>query len=224
MCVAEGGAIATIPAGIDFRDAVVCEGAFYAYGILKRLRLGPGHKIMIYGASGAIGTAAVQLAKAMGAEVTAVVPTRHLALLKSIGADEVIDYTAGDFTKAGPRKTRARFDFVLDAVGKTSFFTCRRVLKPRGVFAVTDVGPYWQNLPLGLWSWITGSGRIVLPVPTRGSAREFIDFLRALIERGQFRAVIDRSYKLDDIAEAYRYVETGQKAGIVVIEVIGAEV
>jgi len=214
VCVPETGPIAAMPAGMRFEEAVVCEGAFYANATMTAFRVGPGHKIMIYGASGAIGTAAVQLAKACGAEVTAVVATRHLDLVKSLGADHAIDYTAQDFTRIGER-----FDVLLDAVGKADYFRCRRLLKPGAPFASTDVGPRWQNLPLILWSAITKSKRVVVPLPAQGSHRAFVEFLRGRMEAGEFRAVIDRRYPLDSIADAYRYVGTGQKVGIVVINV-----
>jgi NADPH:quinone reductase-like Zn-dependent oxidoreductase len=217
VCVPETGAIATMPAGMQFEEAVVCEGAYYADPSMKRLGVGPGHRILIYGASGAIGTAALQLAKSYGAEVTAVVATRHLELVRSLGADRAIDYTVEDVTRIGET-----FDFVLDAVGKASFIRYRRLLKPGGVFSATDVGPWWQNLPLVLWSAITGSHRVVIPLPERASAHAFVGFLKARMEAGQFRAVIDRRYPLTAIADAYRYVETGQKTGIVVIDVTDA--
>ena len=215
VCVPETGPIAVMPASTRFDEAVVCEGAFYADSGLRKFRLGPGHKILIYGASGAIGSAAVQLAKSYGAEVTAVVATRHLELVKSLGADRAIDYTAEDFTRIGER-----FDFVFDAVGKASFFRCRRLLKPNGTFIVTDIGPGGQNLPVMLWSAIVKNNRVVCPLPPRGSGHAFVGFLKGLMESGQFRAVIDRRYPLDAIADAYRYVETGQKVGIVVINVV----
>jgi NADPH:quinone reductase-like Zn-dependent oxidoreductase len=218
VCVPEQGPIASMPSNTRFDEAVVCEGAFYADAGLKKFQLHPGHKILIYGASGAIGSAAVQLAKSYGAEVTAVVATRHLDLVKSLGADRAIDYTAEDFTRIGER-----FDFVFDAVGKASYFQCRRLLKSNAVFAATDVGPWGQNLPLALWSWMTGSNRVVIHVPVRGSGRSFVDFLKGRIEAGQFRAVIDRKYPLAAIADAYRYVETGQKVGIVVINVVSID-
>jgi NADPH:quinone reductase-like Zn-dependent oxidoreductase len=217
VCVPEQGAIAVIPEGIRFEEAVVCEGAFYANTGLKKFHVGPGHKILIYGASGAIGTAALQLAKSYGAEVTAVVATRHLALATSLGADRVIDYTTQDFTRIGER-----FDFVFDAVGKASYLQCRRLLKPSGIFMATDAGPGMQNLPLMLWSVMTKSNRVMVPIPERDSGHAFVEFLRDRIAAGQFRAVIDRRYPLDAIADAYRYVETGQKTGIVVIDVIPA--
>lgn len=217
VCVPERGPIALMPEKTRFEEAVVCEGAFYADSGLKKFAVGPGRKILIYGASGAIGSAAVQLAKSYGAEVTAVVATHHIDMVKSIGADRAIDYTAQDFTRLGER-----FDYILDAVGKTSFFRCRKLLKPDGIFAATDVGPWSQNLPLMLWSAMAGNNRVVVPLPPRGSGHAFVEFLKGRIEAGQFRAVIDRRYPLDAIADAYRYVATGQKVGIVVINVTPA--
>ncbi len=212
VCVPER-AIATMPAGLRFDAAAVCEGAFYANGILQQIRLERGQEILIYGASGAIGTAMVQLAKAAGATVTAVVAARHVELAASLGADHVVDYTAQDFTAIGET-----FDVVVDAVGKTSFFRCRKLLKPRGIFAATDLGPGGQNVGLALWSWITRADRVVMAIPRRIDG--FIGFLKGRMEAGQFRAIVDRRYPLKRIAEAYRYVETGQKTGIVVIDVV----
>jgi NADPH:quinone reductase-like Zn-dependent oxidoreductase len=214
VCVPETAPIAPMPADTAFGEAVVCEGAYYAESGLKRFRIGPGHRMLVYGASGAIGSAAVQLAKANGAHVTAVVPTRHMELARSLGADRVVDYTAEDFSRIGER-----FDFILEAVGKTSFFRHRRLLKPGGSFMATDAGPGGQYLPLLLWSAIARNNRVTVPLPPMGSARTFVESLKARMEAGRFRAVVDRTYPLEAITEAYRYVETGQKAGIVVIEV-----
>jgi NADPH:quinone reductase-like Zn-dependent oxidoreductase len=205
--------IAAIPAGVRFDEAVVCEGAFYANAVLKRIGLKPGQKILIYGASGAIGTAMVQLAKASGAMVTAIVATRHLELVKSLGADCVIDYTLQDFTLIG-----GGFDCVVDAVGKTSFFRCRKLLTRNGIFAATDLGPWGQNVLLAMWSSLTRSNRVAIAAPRR--IDRFVTFLKGRMEAGQFRAIVDRKYKLAAIADAYRYVETGQKAGIVVIDIV----
>jgi NADPH:quinone reductase-like Zn-dependent oxidoreductase len=218
VCIREGGPIAVMPAGTPFDEAVVCEGAYYADSGLKQFHVGPGHRILVYGASGAIGSSAVQLAKAYGAHVTAVVPTRHLELARSLGADRVVDYTAQDFSRIGER-----FDFVFEAVGKTSYFRHRRLLKPEGTFMATDAGPWGQYLPLLLWSAITRNNRVLVPLPPLGSAPAFVGFLKTRIEAGQFRAVVDRTYPLEEIAAAYRYVETGQKAGIVVIKVAAAD-
>jgi NADPH:quinone reductase-like Zn-dependent oxidoreductase len=205
-------AVATMPAGARFDEAVVCEGAFYAKAALQSIDLKSGQKILIYGASGAIGTALVQLAKAAEAIVTAVVATPHLELVKTLGADRAVDYTREDFTHIGER-----FDCVVDAVGKTSFFRCRRLLKPDGMFAATDLGAYWQNVVLALWSLIARRKRVVIVAP--GRIEGFVGFLKGRMEAGQFRAIIDRKYPLAAIADAYRYVETGQKVGIVVITV-----
>ena len=212
VCVAEDGYIATIPEGLPFEEAVVCEGAFYANACLTMLNIKPGDSILVYGASGAIGTAAVQLAIAMGARVTAVVATRHVDLARSLGAGRVIDYTKEDFTRIGET-----FDGVLDAVGKTTYLRCRRLLKPGAMFVGTDMGPYGQTLMFTLWRSLTGRGRVGVPIPR--NVPGFVTMLKARMEAGQFRAVIDRRYPLEAIADAYRYVETGQKTGIVVIDV-----
>ena len=212
LCVPENGQIAEMPTGLGFDQAVICEGAWYADTCLKAVGLMPGDDILIYGASGAIGVAAVQLAKAYGARVTAVVATKHLDLVTSLGADRVIDYTAEDFTQINET-----FDCVLDAVGKTTFLRCRKRLKPGGRFATTDLGPWWQSILLASWFPITGSKRVLIPFPK--PQKGFVDHLRALLEASKFRAVIDRTYPLVAIGDAYRYVERGQKTGIVVIDV-----
>ncbi|MGH1361221.1 MAG: NAD(P)-dependent alcohol dehydrogenase [Burkholderiaceae bacterium] len=210
LCLPETGALAMMPSGLGFNDAVLCEGAWYADTYLRRFDVGPGHELLIYGGSGAIGTAAIQLAKAYGARVTTVVSTRHLALADSLGADVVIDHTAQDFTRLDQR-----FDFVLDAVGKTTYFKCRSLLKPGGVYSATDLGPWWQNLFLALWFSATGSGRVVMPMPE--CSQSLIEHFRQLMQQGQLRAVIDNVYALDDIVPAYIYVESGRKTGIVVV-------
>jgi NADPH:quinone reductase-like Zn-dependent oxidoreductase len=212
LVMPEQGAIATMPAGVPFDEAVVCEGALYADTDLRALGLGSGNTILIYGGSGAIGSAAVQLAKAYGADVTAVVATRHLELVTSLGADHAIDSTAQDFTTIGET-----FDFVFDAVGTVSYLRARRLLAPGGRFTATDFGPHNQNLLIILWCALTRSKKLVFPIPK--STKAFVEWLAARIEAGQFRAVIDRKYPLEDIVEAYRYVETRQKTGIVVIDV-----
>lgn len=211
----ETGAIARMPSNLRFDQAVVCEGAFYANPTIEHFALKPGHRILIYGASGAIGTAALQLAKDRGAEVTAVVAGRHLGLARSLGADLAVDYTTDAFDQLG-----RDFDFVLDAVGKLGIRRWRRWLKPGGVFATTDLGPLSQNLLWLLWSKVTGSGRVVVPLAKRGSGKAFVTELRDKIEAGRFVPVIDRRYPLAGIADAYRYVQTGEKAGVVVIDVV----
>lgn len=214
VCLPDSAPIAAIPASVPFDRAPVFEGAYYASATVAAFGLAPGHHILIYGASGAIGAAAVQLAKYAGAKVTAVVAGRHLDLARSLGADRVIDYSTPEFRHLG-----REFDFVMDAVGKLPVRSWRRLLRPEGRFAVTDLGPWGQDVPFLLWSAITRSGKASVPLPKRGGAQAFVEFLAERMAAGQFRAVVDRSYPLDQIADAYRYVLTGQKAGIVVIDI-----
>jgi NADPH:quinone reductase-like Zn-dependent oxidoreductase len=216
VCLSASAPIGAIPASVPFDRAPVFEGAYYASATVATFGLRPGHRILIYGASGAIGTAAVQLAKYAGAEVTAVVAGRHLGLAESLGADRAIDYSTPEFSQLGKS-----FDFVLDAVGKMRVTQWRRLLKPEGRFAVTDLGPWGQEIPFLLWSAITRSGKASVPLPKRGTAQSFVDFLGERMAAGEFRAAVDRKYPLEEIADAYRYVLTGQKAGIVVIDVPG---
>ncbi len=215
VCAPERGYVATIPAGVPMQDAIVGEGALYAHACLRSLGLQRGQNILIYGASGAIGTAAVQLARALGAHVSAVVATRHLEMVRSIGAERAIDYTSEDFAALGPM-----FDCVLDAVGKTTFTRCRPLLKNGAPFVATDVGPGGDTLRRALWSAMTKDGKVMIAAPRRDEG--FIGYLRQLMEAGAFRAIIDRRYPLSSIVEAYRYVEEGQKTGIVAIDVRSA--
>jgi NADPH:quinone reductase-like Zn-dependent oxidoreductase len=216
VCVRAGGLLARKPAGLSFEEAAaVCDGALVARTCLSSADLRPGRSIVVYGASGSIGTAAVQLAKHFGAEVTAVCNTKNVELVRSLGADEVVDYLQEDFTNRG--KT---YDVVFDSVGKHSFRRCRRALKPGGSFISTDLGFMW-HLPLLILAtrWI-GSRKAKLGI---GKYRkEDLLLLTELIEAGEFRAVIDRSYPLEDVVEATRYVETQQKTGNVVLRVTGA--
>jgi NADPH:quinone reductase-like Zn-dependent oxidoreductase len=168
----------------------------------------------VYGASGSIGTAAVQLAKDLGAEVTAVCDTANVAIGRSLGADAVVDYTREDFT-AG----RGTFDVVFDAVGKTSFRRCRSLVRPGGVFVETDLGFLWQNPPLVALTWGFRRRRVLMPIPRY--TRENVLLIRDLLEAGRFRAVIDRRWPLAQVGQATRYVETGRKTGNVVLTVGG---
>jgi NADPH:quinone reductase-like Zn-dependent oxidoreductase len=172
--------------------------------------LRPGRRILIYGASGAIGTAAVQLAKHLGADITAVCGTKNLELVRSLGADRVIDYTQEDFTKNGQT-----YDVILDAVGKHSFKRCRESLEPGGLYLPTD-GPI--NIILALLPSRKGAKRVVFQIPPRIPKQDVL-FLKGLVETGRYRPVIDRCYPLEDVVEATKYVETQQKVGNVVLTV-----
>jgi NADPH:quinone reductase-like Zn-dependent oxidoreductase len=212
VCLAESAPITTLPASIAFADAVLFEGAFYASATMSSLAVGAGKHILVYGASGAIGSAGVQLAKDRGAEVTAAVETRHLDLARRLGADHVVDCTSGESDRLG-----RQFDIVYDSVGKMTIRRWRRLLKPGGTFATTDIGPWGQSLLVWLGAQVVRSGRVRIPVPRRSTAAPFLAELRDRMTAGRYRAVVDRTYRLEQIAEAYRYVETGQKAGIVVV-------
>jgi NADPH:quinone reductase-like Zn-dependent oxidoreductase len=213
VCVRAGAPLATMPAGLSFGEAAaVCDGGILALTCLRWARLESGQDILVHGASGAIGTAAVQLAKHIGAHVTAVCDTRNVATVRALGADPVVDYMREDFTA-----TDDRYDVVFDAVGKTSFRRCRHLVRPGGRFVETDLGFLWQNVPLALLTRRLGRRRVLVPIPKY--RKEEVLFLRELVEAGRFRPVVDRRYPLDEIVEATRYVETGQKTGNVVIAV-----
>jgi NADPH:quinone reductase-like Zn-dependent oxidoreductase len=216
VCVPEGAGLALKPASMTFEEAAaVCDGACIALACLRKTDLKTGRSILIYGASGSIGTAAVQLARYFEADVTAVCNTKNVELVRSLGADEVIDYTQEDFTKNG--KT---YDVVFDAVGKHSFRRCRGSLKPGGIYLETDLGFMWHVPALALATRWIGDKKVTLPIP-RYDKRDVL-FLKELIEAEKYRAVIDRSYPLEDVIEATKYVETGQKTGNVVLTVDSA--
>jgi NADPH:quinone reductase-like Zn-dependent oxidoreductase len=213
VCLPESAPLAHKPTGMTFEEAAaVCDGAILALSYLRRVDLRMKQKILVYGASGSIGTAGVQLARYFDADVTAVCNTKNVELVRSLGADRVIDYTREDFTKSGET-----YDFIFDAVGKLSFKRCRGSLKPGGIYGSTDLGPYWQNPFLALWTSRIGDKKVLFPIP-RYTKKDIL-FLKELIGAGKYRAVIDRRYPLEDVVEANRYVETGQKTGNVVLTV-----
>jgi NADPH:quinone reductase-like Zn-dependent oxidoreductase len=213
ICLPESAPLAHKPTGMTFEEAAaVPDGAILALSFLRKVDLPKRRKILIYGASGSIGTAGVQLAEYLDADVTAVCDTKNVELVRSLGADRVIDYTHQDFTKNGET-----YDFIFDAVGKLSFKRCRKSLKPGGIYASTDLGPYWQNPFLALWTAKTRNKKVLFPIP-RYTKKDVL-FVKDLVEAGKYRAVIDRRYPLEDVVEANRYVETGQKTGNVVLTV-----
>lgn len=213
VCVREDRPLAHKPAGMTFEEAAAAsDGAILALTALRKGDLRKGQKILIYGASGSIGTAAVQLAKHFEADVTAVCNTKNVELVRSLGADEVVDYLQEDFTKNG--KT---YDAVFDAVGKHSFRRCRRSVKPGGFYVETDLGFLWHVPLLALATRRIGDKRVTLPTPNY--TKKDVLFLKELVEAGRYRPVIDRSYPLEQVVEATKYVETGQKTGNVVLTV-----
>ena len=216
VAVRESAPIARKPAGLSFEEAAaVCDGAMLALPCLRRAAVREGTRLVVYGASGSVGTAAVQLARNIGAEVTAVCNTANVELVGSLGADLVIDYTKQDFTRNGEV-----YDVVFDAVGKHSFRRCRRSLKPGGIYVSTDLGFMWHVPLLALLTRWIGSRKATIGIAKY--TKEDVLLLKELIEAGKYRAVIDRRYPLEDVIEATRYVETGQKTGNVVLTLDGS--
>jgi NADPH:quinone reductase-like Zn-dependent oxidoreductase len=202
-----------MPAGMSFEEAApICDGALSALMCLKQGDLRAGRRLLIYGASGAIGTAGVQLAKFFGADVTAVTSTKNLELVRSLGANRVIDYMKEDFTKNGQT-----YNVIFDAVGKHSFRRCRGSMEPGGIYLPTDGA---ANLIWALMPSRKGAKRVVFQMPPR-QPKEDVRFLKKLIEEGNYRPVIDRCYPFEDVIEATRYVETERKTGNVVLAVGG---
>ncbi len=214
MTVPEDSSVTTMPASCSFDEvAAATEGSHYALTWVRKTEIGSGQNVLVNGATGAIGSAALQLVKSLGATVTAVCPTESLDLVRGLGADRVIDYTADDFTQDDDR-----YDVVLDAVGKSTFGRCRRLLKPRGVYLSSELGPFVQNPILAIVTPLFRGRKVSFPIPQHD--QEMMIYFRDMIESGDFRPVVDRRYGLEQIVEAYDYVETGQKIGNVVIDVV----
>ncbi|CAG0926961.1 alcohol dehydrogenase [Thermoflexales bacterium] len=212
-CLPEKGSLALKPVNLTYEEAAaVADGASTAlYFLREKAHLQRGQKVLIYGASGSIGTFAVQLAKYFGADVTGVCSTTHVELVKSLGADRMVDYTREDFTKSGER-----YDIIFDTVGKSSFSRCKDSLTKNGCYLVTN-GTLLTNFARTLWSSLIGGKRFVFGLSIEKT--EALVFLKELIEVGQIKPVIDRCYPLEQIVEAHRYVDTGHKQGNVVITV-----
>ena len=213
LTVRESGPVALKPPNVSWVEAAgVCDGASLALPCLEAAGLQAGQEILIYGASGSVGTAGVQLAREIGARVTAVCSTRNVELVASLAPDEVIDYTQEDFTTR-----RARYDVIFDAVGQHSFRRSRKALKPKGIYVDTDLG-YLFHLPLlVLATRLTGGQRAKIGLARFTKAD--VLYLKELLEAGRYRPVIDRTYPLDEVVEATRYVESGRKVGNVVLTV-----
>jgi NADPH:quinone reductase-like Zn-dependent oxidoreductase len=213
MTILEDKALTTIPKNMTYEQAAAStEGAFYANNFINKVNLKSGQKVLVNGATGAIGSAAVQFLKYFGANITAVCNTKNIELVKSLGADKVIDYTKEDFTKDDQK-----YNFIFDTVGKSSFAKCKPLLQPGGVYISSEFGSMAQNIFYALITPIIGNKKVIFPLPT--DCRGSILFIKKLIEKEKFKAVIDRKYPLEQIVEAYRYVEKGQKTGNVVITV-----
>jgi len=221
ICIAEDAMISTIPNNLSHQEAAsICDGALTSYAFLKDLgQLKRGQSVLINGASGSLGSAAVQIAKALGAEVTGVCSSANVALVKSLGADKVIDYLEKDFTKSHT-SSDYRYDIVYDTLGKTSFSLCKDILKEQGVYLSPVL-----SFPLLLQTLckLNSKGKTAKFSATglrpATELRVFIDELKLMFEAGQIKTVIDRSYSLEETAEAHRYIDTGRKKGNVVVSI-----
>jgi len=215
ICLPESSPIAPKPSGMTFEEAAaVTDGVILALMCLEAAHIKKGLRVLVYGASGSIGTAGVQLARYFETDVTAVCNTKNVELVRSLGAGKVIDYTLEDFTKNGET-----YDVIFDAVGKHSFGRCRGSLNRGGAYVATDG---FENLFLALWTSRIGNKKVLFPIPPRYTKKKVL-FLKDLIEAGKYRAVIDRRYALEDVVEATRYVETQQKTGNVVLTISGGQ-
>ncbi len=204
-------AIAIIPEGMAYEvAAALTEGCHYALGNIRAAKISKGHKVLVNGATGAIGSAAVQLCKYFGAEVVAVCETKHIDLVKSLGADTVIDYAQEDFT----RMTHS-FDVVFDAVGKSTFGKCKPIIKEKGIYMSTELGPNFENPFLAMFTPMLGGKKVLFPLPSINRAD--VEFIKKLATQGAFKPVMDRTFRAEEIVEAYKYVETGFKTGNVIL-------
>ncbi len=211
LAIAEDQPIAIIPEEVTYEQAAAsAEGAHYAYNFINKVDLQAGSKVMLNGATGAIGSAALQFLKYTEAYVTATANTKNIELIKSLGADRVINYEQEDFTQDDDQ-----YDFVFDAVGKSTFGRCRSLLKLGGIYISSELGPGAQNPFLALVTPLMGGKKVKFPVPL--NIPRSLNFISELLEANKFRPIIDRTYSLDQIQEAFRYVASGQKTGNVVI-------
>lgn len=213
LTIAENDAVINMPENMSFDEAAaITEGSHYALVNIRAAKVERGQKVLVYGATGAIGSAAVQLLKHFGAIVTAVCNTKNVDLVRSLGADTVIDYQTQDFTK-----TEDKFAFIFDAVGKSSFGKCKPLLTEKGIYISTEFGKNAENILFALTTPLWGGKRLLFPIPS--ITKQDIIFLKELVEKGEFKPVIDRFYTLGQIVDAYRYVESGQKTGNVILKI-----
>ena len=198
---------------INYKQAAASlEGAHYAYTFIHKVNIQSGQKILINGATGGIGSALLQFVKQYNVKITATCNTKNLKLIKSLGADKIHDYTKEDFTNS-----KEKYDFIFDAVGKSTFGKCKSLLKGKGVYISSELGPYSQNLFYALTTSISRTKKVVFPTPY--STQKTIPYIIELLKKEKFKPIIDREYLLEDITLAYEYVLRGEKIGNVVIKI-----
>ena len=213
MTLSADEALAIIPDDTTYEQAAASiEGVHYAYNMINKVELKSGQNVLVNGATGAIGSAAVQLLKYFGANVTAVCNTKNIELIKSIGADKIIDYTKEDFTTF-----KEKYNFIFDTVGKSSFKKCKPLLESGGAYISSELGWMAQNIFFTLITSIIGKKKVIFPIPM--DCKRSVLFIKKLMEEERFKALIDRKYSLEEIIEAYLYVETGEKTGNVLLDI-----
>lgn len=202
-----------IPENINYKQAAASlEGAHYAYTFIRKANIQPGQRILINGATGGIGSALIQFVKQYDVKITATCNTKNIQLIKSLGTDKIYDYTKEDFTN-----DKEKYDFIFDAVGKSTFGKCKSLLKEKGVYISSELGPYSQNIFYALTTPILSNKKVIFPVPY--DKQKSIPYIINLLKNGKFIPVIDREYLLEDISKAYEYVISGAKTGNVIINV-----
>ncbi|MDT0687759.1 NAD(P)-dependent alcohol dehydrogenase [Autumnicola psychrophila] len=218
MAISENGPIATIPGNLAYDEVVACaEGAHYAYNFINKVHINKADKVLVNGATGAIGSAALQILKSLGIYVTAVGNSKNIELLKSLGADKTYSYEKEDFSEID----REKYHFIFDAVGKSSFEKCKELLLPKGVYISSELGRNSENLYLPLVTKLKGTKRVIFPIPS--NCKRSILYINDLIEKDRFKPIIDRYFKPEEIKKAYDYVQSGQKTGNVIITFSSSE-
>lgn len=213
--VSEQDAVEIIPEHVGYPEAAAsAEGAHYALNFLNKVRPEAGQRVLVNGATGAIGSALVQLLKHRGLHVTAVCATPNVERVRALGADVVIDYLQQDFTREA-----GQYHFVFDAVGKSTFGRCKPLLYPGGAYLSSELGPYSQNVFLPLLTKFWGNKRVVFPIPA--NVKHSLQTMRTLLEMGKFKPLIDREYALEDVRKAFLYAASGQKIGNVILTCSG---
>jgi NADPH:quinone reductase-like Zn-dependent oxidoreductase len=202
-----------IPENINYKQAAASlEGAHYAYTFVHKVNIQSGQRILINGATGGIGSALLQFVKQYNVKITATCNTKNLKLIKSLGADKIYDFTKEDFTV-----DKEKYDFIFDAAGKSTFGKCKPLLKEKGIYISSELGPYSQNLFYAISTSISNNKKVIFPLPY--STKNTIPYIMELLKKEKFRPVIDREYLLEDISKAYEYVLKGEKTGNVIINV-----
>ena len=213
LTISEKDAIALIPEKTTYKEAAASiEGAHYAINVINKVKLKEGDKILVNGATGAIGSAAIQLLTNKDYLITAVCGTKHIEQVKSLGVNEVIDFQKSDFTSLG-----VKYDYIFDMVGKNSFSNCRKVLEPKGVYISSEPGSYGANIFYSLFTPLSMGKKVKFPVPYKKEIS--VSIIQNMLQQKTFKPMMDREYPLEDIVEAFNYVESGQKIGNVLLKI-----